>query len=130
MANDTSSTAGASRPSARRNTVRRCSTRRRGASGADFTVLAEHSPESIGNFAERGAGVDGGDDGWHEIRAIPRRALHSVQCAPPGRRIAALTHLSHALRLTPFALGIDLQERDRGGLLGHILVDPNDDGLA
>ena len=59
-----------------------------GRSDVDFTVLAEHAPERVGNFAQRRAGLDGGDDGRHEIRAIRAAALHSVQCAParPPRR--------------------------------------------
>ena len=111
IANDTSSTAAASRPSAEGETS--CAgarPRRSGVSAELVTVFAEHAPQRVGDFAERGTGLDGRDDGG--TRLVPSRPACSSssidRCQAVASRLARSARTASACRR--FAGRIDAQE--------------------
>ena len=82
-------------------------------SDIDLPVLPEHGAHRVGNLADGGVRLDGGDDGRHEVIGPARRGRHGVEGGPPRRLVARRSHLAHALDLARLHLRIDLERVDR-----------------
>src|SRR5688572_12442866 len=123
----TSFTAGLARPAGPNSTVR-CRTSSSGAPGGATLVsdtvgilmLSEHSPERVGNLAQRGQSLHRGDDRRDEVVAAACRRVHTAQRLPGGGFAARGAQGPQSLHLGALDAGVDAEHVHSGrGVVGE-----------
>src|SRR5580693_6593889 len=87
-----------------------------------FLVFAELLAEGVGNFADRGVRLDGGEDGGHQVFAAAGAAGQFVQCGFCSYGVALCAHRFQPSDLVAFDSRIDAQCRHRMLLLRDEIV--------
>ena len=92
-----------------------------------FLVLAEGAAEGVGNFADGDVGLDGGENGGHEIFAGAGAALDFGGGSGGFRGVAAGAHGLEARHLGAFDFRIDAHRGDGFFFFGLEFIHADDD---